>query len=517
MPDNSELANVLSGSALLGTIAHPATTNLLDIYGNAASTGNRIWLNREFQARQAAGQNFQQSINPDGTTNQAALLQGARNNPAMALDAQDSAQKGQTLSAEEQSQRYTRLSYAAAGASQLLAQYPGGPPLAAVKKFWDDAVRDGHATAGDEQAALSAYNDDPTNNRQVILQRLSGNIAAQQAMTNQAGTVTLQPVGGSVQPLRTAGPGANIPLQTAPAAGSPSIPMTLSPGEGETRIGTVDNNLYLPDGKTPNPNYGQPITVPLRTIAAQPGGGGPNAPNAPSPANPPRLAPPPAPSGTLPTGLPPGADIPIKAANDAWAAVSANTGTYAQRSFPVTQALALAQKGNLTTGQGTKAINDVKSWLQSRAATFGWDAQSIANADYQKLEKYLQQNVNAQPMAAGSDARLASALTGNPSAHLDNLALVDVLKATQGLMRMDQMAAIDFAARGAPNGQWNNFVRDWQITHDPRAFIADQMNTSQQKKMFADMKPSERVAFGRTLDLIDAHPEIMNTAAMPSH
>jgi hypothetical protein len=513
MAGNEDLVNALSGGGLLNSIAHPTVVNPLAAYGQAAQVAQGIWANRESQAKQLAGQAAQGAIDPatgqyNAEQNRTLLNQAG---PGAALAAQQSLLNTQSLSNDQLAQAKAKISWvnAASGAALQSGDYSDS----AMLKLFQGGIANGMLTLPEVQRQMALLPPDAAGRQQWLQQH---------QMTAASTQQQLDQTYGSRQPVNT-GPTTEFPVVPPASAGGPGpvVPMGLSPGEGAQRVPTIDNNLYMPDGKTPNPNYGQKVTVPLGTITpstrgAQPAGG-PTAPGAPSPTNQPRLAPPATAGGggALPSEIPPGADIPIKAANDAWAAANANANTYTQRSFPVTQALALAKSGELTTGQGAQAINDIKSWLQTRASTFGWNVQTIANSKFQELDKYLQQNVNAQPMAAGSDARLASALTGNPSSHLNNLALTDVLKATQALQRMEQMAALDFRARGEPNGQFNRFMSDWQTSHDPRAFVFDQMSDEQRTKMVGGMKDGERAAFGRTLALIKQHPEILNTAEMP--
>src|SRR5665811_263928 len=111
-------------TTVLNNLAHPAQFNLLADYQGAAQTANAIWQNRDWQAKQAAGQAFQQSVNPDGTPNQALLNQNlAAAGPTAALAAQDSSQKGQTLDKGTFDLHMQRLTGMNAAAMALTAQY----------------------------------------------------------------------------------------------------------------------------------------------------------------------------------------------------------------------------------------------------------------------------------------------------------------------------------------------------------------------------------------------------------
>jgi hypothetical protein len=494
---------------LLNALAHPAQVNLLGAYQGANQVAQGIWANRLSQANQLSGQAQQDATAADGTYSPdqyRANLKAA--GPGAALAAQSGLASNQVLSSDQLNQAKDKLRYVndAAGSLTRLGDKLGPADVLSV---FSEGLKSGMLTMPEVQKQMAGLPSDNAGLQAWAKQHQF------QAMTTQQ---QLEQTYGTRQPVNSGGATSFPVVPPASAGGAgPVVPMTLTPGEAAQRVPTIDNNLYGPDGKTPNPNYGQPVTVPLGSVTPQAGGPSAGAPP-PGPNNQPRLQPSaavPSSGGKLATGLPPGGDIPIKAANDAWAAASADVNTYAQRSFPVTQALSLIKSGDVTTGQGAETINDLKSWLQTRASSFGWNAQTIANSKFQELGKYLQQNVNAMPMASGSDARLSSALAGTPNAHLNNLSLEDTLTATQGLMRMQHMAALDFAARGAPNGQWNNFMRDWQTSHDPRAFIFDGMDDAKRGKMIAGMTKTERSSFSRTLDLIEKNPDIMNTAAMP--
>ena len=85
--------------------------NPLAMQGQVANTANALLGVRQLQSQQAAGQAFQASINPDGTTNQTALLQNLKADPTAAMAAQTSAQAGQTLSSAEYTQHMMHLQY----------------------------------------------------------------------------------------------------------------------------------------------------------------------------------------------------------------------------------------------------------------------------------------------------------------------------------------------------------------------------------------------------------------------
>ena len=516
-------------TGLLSTIAHPKSPNLMELYSGAAQAANQQWQNRLMQSKEASGQAFlQRGINPDGTVSATNLNLGLQANPNTALTAMESSKGGQELDTAGWAQKMRRLSTGAAGALTVLADNNGTAPREHMNAYYDRLVDQGVITAAERDEAEREFTDDPVKNAMIVRQRAVQNLAMQQALEATRPGIGQADLGGGLQGFTTGPKMGPTPGVMTPVG--PTMPKGLTPGEQETRVPAVDDRLYLPDG-SPNPQFGQPYTVPLKDVR----GGGPGSSGAPSPANQPRLPtpgaggggtgggattaqPPPQQTaggqgGRLPTGLAPGATQPIEAANADWAKASSATSTYAQRSFPLNQAIALAQSGDLKTGPGAETVNNVKAYLQTRLATLGIDAQTLETSKMQELTKYLQQTVNTSPLAGQSDARLASAISGNPSAHMNNLALVDTLKAAQAIMRMEQLAAIDFAARGAPNGQWHNFMRAWGTEHDPRAFLS--LKDDEYRTMFGKMTAPERIAFAKTRTLINEHPEIMSSTAVP--
>jgi uncharacterized Zn-finger protein len=162
-------------------------------------------------------------------------------------------------------------------------------------------------------------------------------------------------------------------------------------------------------------------------------------------------------------------------------------------------------------------MNAVKSRLMTVASTFGWDAQSIEQADYDKLSKYTQQYINSQGLSARSDQALASAVTGNPGSHVSTLANKDVWPVLLGMERMNQMINTDFKSQSGKPADFGNFASNWQNTHDPRAFLIDQMDGPQRTKMLASMTNEQKTAYYRTLKLVDQNPGVMLTAPMPGH
>ncbi len=167
----------------------------------------------------------------------------------------------------------------------------------------------------------------------------------------------------------------------------------------------------------------------------------------------------------------------------------------------------------MTTGKGAEALQTLKSILGTAAGQFGWDVNTINNAKYEELKKYQTDYINSNPFAGGSDQRLASAITGNPSSSISTLANKDVTKALIALERMKQAAISDFKAKGGQPRDYANYLSDLQNDLDPRAFAVDMIDHEKLDKMLKT--PADRERFARTLAMIERNPGIMGQAAMP--
>lgn len=211
----------------------------------------------------------------------------------------------------------------------------------------------------------------------------------------------------------------------------------------------------------------------------------------------------------------------LEAAADAstrqYSADNAAAGQFQQRVWPLVQAANILATNAPTTGQGADAVRSIIGHLQTLGNIFtGGDITNIGQSKFEELGKYMQQAVNASPFAAGSNDKLAAAITGSPNTHMTNLANQDVLKAMIGLERMKQMAITDFNNQGGQPMNWTNFLRQWQTSHDPRAFIFDMLPADKRKQLVDSMKsPAERQNFANTLTLVESNPGVMIRPAMP--
>ena len=533
------LTNALQQSAhnstVLQGIMNPAQVNPLAGMGSAISAVSGMQGLAESNAKRAAGQAFLNSIDPaTGQPNQSLLLQNLQKDPSTAYAAQSSAASGQALDTSTYNLHMTRLGNVANEMGQLIADYPHGVPQEAANAAIDRAVQAGHFTPADAAVARSHLSADPVNNSQVITQGLFRNLSAQQALnaakpavgtldTGQSTTGTATTPQGST----TGQPGAIAPVGQPITTGLPSRTTLGAQTKWQDNQGIEHNTTW--EEYVAARNSGLTTRDPLLV------GGQPYQPGAPGAARPPPPPPvgtnvarpgaaaatqPPAPQPRFSdtTGPAPGMQEKWKASADQYNADNAAAGSYQQRIFPLVQAASILKSGDVTTGQGAEAVNRVKSFLMTQATNLGIDAQTIQQADFDKVGKYLQQYVNQQGMSGRSDQALASAVSGNPSAHISTLANQQILPAMLGMERMRQAIITDFKAQGGQPNQYSDYAADWQNKHDPRAFIFDQLDNDQRQKIAASLKtPAARKAFSDTLDIVERNPGIMGQAVMPGH
>jgi hypothetical protein len=473
-----------SNGNILDMIANPRVANPLAAVTQGLEAARLSNDNKLFQARQAAGQNFLDSINPDGTTNQARLLSGMKANPGTALAAQPSAQAGQTLSADEQQQRFVRLQYAASGAASLLAKYPGGPPLSAVKQFWDQAVADKHVTPEDEAGAMAAYNDDPSNNRQVILQRLNGNVAAQTALQNSLPSVGTASMPQGLVPVTQApimAPNAGAIAQ--PAGG---VATNLSPSEKVQTQPTM-----LPSGQQGNQPVGAKYDAAGNLLPASAA--------APSPSNPPRLAGAAGPPGFNPTALPLGAGETI----------AADVGKYKEDQFGIPQGqqrVQSLQKAQLAleasnTGRGSEGVHNMLATMQTLGIPTAGLADNVAS--YDTAHKYLMDYARTNGAAAHSDLQLQTAEGANASTGINQQAALDVVHTNIGRERQAIARNMEAPTTGVGYGAHSS---KFSTATDPRGFAIDaykpaDLNPNDPKSMVGKMTETERAKFYKSVGI----------------
>jgi len=195
-------------------------------------------------------------------------------------------------------------------------------------------------------------------------------------------------------------------------------------------------------------------------------------------------------SGTFATG--PGYTERANAAASAERLVADDklAANYAGNVFPQTQALSLLGRG-MTTAPGSDLLNEAKGWAGGVARSMGYSGAFDETKEYDSLHKWLSQIVAGNPVAQGSDARLAATLAGNANTGIHELASSDMLKAGIAMMRMNATASSEWhtmsPAQQAQYGYYNDFLRDFNKNVDPRAFAWDLYNPQQKKTLLDDI------------------------------
>jgi hypothetical protein len=145
-------------------------------------------------------------------------------------------------------------------------------------------------------------------------------------------------------------------------------------------------------------------------------------------------------------------------------------------------------------GPGTEQTNELRSfviaqlpWL-TKLDPKGWDAAKIQTANYNELKKYMAQiattGLNAA-FGAGSDARYAGILSGNPHITMDKLSATQVTELAVGAARAQAAAPLLFDQTGQDPGQYSQWKSNWGASVDPRGFMLDVMSKADRQKMLA--------------------------------
>ena len=506
-------------------IRGPAATfnagNAVQVNPLAAITAGNQAANTEFEARawqakQAAGNAFLQSIDPNtGQPNQAQLLRNLAANPATAMAAQPSAQAGQTLDQETYDLHNKRFTGMMSGMGQLIADNPNGVPADAANAFIDARLSSGLITPEMAAQARARVGADPVKNTQQILQGMTSNLSAQTALEAvRPGTGTIntgQATTGFQSPPRVASTGqqgAIAPVGQPIVTGLPSVSdMLKQVGQPITDpkqaaalgvpVGTtVDIPMvqrWIDQGAGPLmrgniPGAAPPAagSAPSPTIPPPPGGAKVRPSTAPAvtppPAAPPAANQPPA-AGTEPafkpvvSANPPGTVAATEAsAKDSAAAGSALTARADQ--VPTNKANYANMLDDISKldsmGPGTERetyINSlVQKWTGKNWGTMTPDQIRAANS-FSKLANI----AVGQQLAAigGTDARQQLFMGSNPKldlSKLSNVGLVHMLQGNEDAIQAKSRAWQDWQKAGNGTDTYQKFQDDFNHHFDPRVF-----------------------------------------------
>jgi hypothetical protein len=508
-----------------------------DVIGQAgqfAQIKNQLLSNQanqqQLNARNALGALYSQATNPDGTINGPLLQNLVAQSPQASYLAPEVAQQAQErqlaqyqLNQAQLAQTQARLApYKAAMGTLISDPNPTTAKIYNVLNAVSGAGTPTDAIAGDiaasmpvadpAQAGNPAYQAQYKQSLHSWLQNqwgsgLSGEAQANVfrptlAPINTGGGITLQDVNPTTNP---GGAGTVLTNTLSPEAAVGGQHFTTPGGtpyfETNSQLAQQTGNGNLVAG-----GAGGGGAAPGASIFGTgrlPGRGAPySGPTAGSPA--PAIGGSAVPPGTLQTGLPPGqaagADVAAAGSANDLHSLYSSVATSGARLYQLNTALSSLQAlGTTGTGPGTAERNNIASYLQSipllGSIMPGVNPTKIANFD--EATKYLTAYASNQAsnMGAGTDAKLATALSGNASTHISNLAATNVVKATIGLERMQQAQAQAFQQSGLPAAQYDQWSTNWNKTTDARAYAFDLMSPQQRGTMLKGMSPGQQTNF----------------------
>ena len=477
------------GTSIPAMVSVPQQANPFAQVGQYAQTANALMglqqNQMQIRARQAIGQAYQQSINPDGTLNTNKLLSNVAGNPDAAYMAGDVAQQAlarqqaQTqISGEQLKQASDRVGFISNQLSVLLNDPNAQPKDAIAAMGRVVSNRNFGVSAADGANLLS---DMPMQRgpafTQWLQQQALKTASFQEKINAMRGGIVQTNIGGGIQTQSVPGVfgasngqvpqniGAPLPLTATPAEQAQQVPAPPGPlGQPQNQSNAaymLSHGLgYLVPGGSGAPTV--PVqTAPLAGPGAAGGGfgsgrypnlppalRGPNAPPAatpgvaaPNPNNPPSYAP-------MPTALGPGQSSAATASGAASAtqfAADANAAAGTPgRIFQLQQAATGLAADPTSTGPGSQGWNALR---QARIALGVAGPDTIkTQADYDETNKNLVAYAMSRANAAGgnTDSQLASTLESNANIHISNLAAQNVVKANMGLERMQQAAVQQF-------------------------------------------------------------------------
>lgn len=259
------MANALSLPSMdvPAQVRPPQAPNLLGMASGALELRNQANNLQAFQAKQAAGRDFQASIGPDGQLNLVGLNKRLAQDPQAALAAPTLSQQGlQMVQAHLQNQgisinnAVSRLKWISNATGPLLL--PGANPTQAdVRNAIVDGVKDGVFTAQEAAGVLSGV---PNGGPQLV-QWLKGHFAAAQGslqalephlVMDNTGAVSFARQGSPLAPgFGQPVPGTAVQMQMTP--GQAATPVTLPTRTGASQVTTLGGIAAQEAGGAPAP------------------------------------------------------------------------------------------------------------------------------------------------------------------------------------------------------------------------------------------------------------------------
>jgi hypothetical protein len=178
----------------------------------------------------------------------------------------------------------------------------------------------------------------------------------------------------------------------------------------------------------------------------------------------------------------------------------AREGSYASDINPLKKALDLAQKlGPGGMAPGSKGRQEFESFVYGLMPQLVPASMQDKIKNYAELEKYLVNNASQRAQALGphTNEGLATATTGSPNVHINDLAGVDLIKAQLAIRNMEHAQVLQAAKVGGPN--YTAAKAAFSSQHDPRAYMINMMSPDEIKNLQTTLKGADRAKFNQSL------------------
>lgn len=198
----------------------------------------------------------------------------------------------------------------------------------------------------------------------------------------------------------------------------------------------------------------------------------------------------------LATSLPPGGGESSQARQEDLR----RSGQFKDDIFPLMKARELAEKlGPGGMAPGSKGRQEFESFVYGLAPSILPESMRDKIRNYAELEKYLVNNASqrAQNLGPHTNEGLATATTGSPNVHINDLAGKELIDAQIALRRMEHAVTMQ-ASRAAPQNYTAEKARLGSI-QDPRAYRIDLMKPEEIQTLQKTLKGPERARFNSSL------------------
>lgn len=198
----------------------------------------------------------------------------------------------------------------------------------------------------------------------------------------------------------------------------------------------------------------------------------------------------------LPTSLPPGG----AESSQTRQADLRRSGQLKDDLYPLMRARELAEKlGPGGMAPGSKGRQEFESFVYGLAPGLVPEGIRDKIKNYAELEKYLINNTQqrANNLGPHTNEGLATAATGSPNVHINDLAGKELIDAQIALRRMEH--AVTMQASKVPPQHYTDEKARLAATQDPRAYRIDFMKPEEIQELQKTLKGPERARFNSSL------------------